>query len=69
MSDKLSGDIDNNGASHHEKHEVHDLKETDLTETAGRRSSVALNIVENPLKVRLIALMRSRFGFEYEQQH
>lgn len=64
MSDKLSGDIDNNGASHHEKHEVHDLKETDLTETAGRRSSVALNIVENPLKVRMSAVLHLNLKYQ-----
>ena len=50
MSDKLSAEVDQD-ASHNEKHNLHDTKETDLSETAGRRASVALNIVENPLKV------------------
>lgn len=51
MSDKLSAEIDN-GDSHNEKAVLADTtKGDDLIETAGRRSSVALNIVENPLKV------------------
>jgi len=50
MSDKLSAEVDHD-TSHNEKHNLHDTKETDLSETAGRRASVALNIVENPLKV------------------
>lgn len=50
MSDKLSAEVDND-TTHNEKHTLHDAKETDLSETAGRRASVALNIVHNPLKV------------------
>jgi hypothetical protein len=48
MSDKLSADVDHD-TTHNEKHTIHDTK--DLSETAGRRASVALNIVQNPLKV------------------
>jgi hypothetical protein len=50
MSDKLSAEVDHD-ATHNEKHNIHDTQETDLSETAGRRASVALNIVHNPLKV------------------
>lgn len=51
MSDKVSAEIDN-GTSHNEKRPQNfDEKQPDLSETAGRRASVALNIVENPLKV------------------
>jgi len=50
MSDKLSAEVDQD-TTHNEKHTIHDSKETDLSETAGRRASVALNIVQNPLKV------------------
>jgi len=50
MSDKLSAEVEHD-TSHNEKHNLHDTKETDLTEIGGRRASVALNIVENPLKV------------------
>lgn len=53
MSDKLSAEIDGD-AHHNEKPQVHEKKEADLSETAGRRASVALNIVENPLQVGLI---------------
>jgi len=49
MSDKLSAEVDHD-ATHNEKHNIHDTQETDLSETAGRRASVALNIVHNPLK-------------------
>ena len=49
MSDKLSADLDND-VHHNEKPQL-DSKGVDLTETAGRRASVALNIVENPLQV------------------
>ncbi|KAM0707090.1 hypothetical protein Q7P35_006421 [Cladosporium inversicolor] len=49
MSDKLSAEIDGD-AHHNEKPQVHEKKEADLSETAGRRASVALNIVENPLQ-------------------
>jgi len=49
MSDKLSADIDND-VHHNEKHQTQEKHEVDLSETAGRRSSVALNIVENPLQ-------------------
>lgn len=48
MSDKLSADLDND-VHHNEKPQL-DSKGVDLTETAGRRASVALNIVENPLQ-------------------
>lgn len=51
MSDKLSTEVDND-TSHNEKTHFPDTKEADLSETAGRRASVALNIVENPLQVR-----------------
>ena len=50
MSDKLSAEIDND-VHHNEKHQVHEKQGVDLSETAGRRASVALNIVENPLQV------------------
>jgi len=50
MSDKLSAEIDND-VHHNEKHQVHEKAGVDLSETAGRRASVALNIVENPLQV------------------
>ena len=51
MSDKLSAELDND-VHHNEKHPVHESKGgVDLSETAGRRASVALNIVENPLQV------------------
>jgi hypothetical protein len=53
MSDKLSADLDND-VHHNEKHQVQEKHEVDLSETAGRRASVALNIVENPLQVGLI---------------
>lgn len=53
MSDKLSAEIDND-VHHNEKHQVSEKREVDLSETAGRRASVALNIVENPLQVGLI---------------
>ena len=53
MSDKLSAELDND-AHHNEKHQVSEKQEVDLSETAGRRASVALNIVENPLQVGLI---------------
>ena len=53
MSDKLSAEIDND-VHHNEKHQVSEKQEVDLSETAGRRASVALNIVENPLQVGLI---------------
>lgn len=49
MSDKLSADLDND-VHHNEKPQL-ESKGVDLTETAGRRASVALNIVENPLQV------------------
>jgi hypothetical protein len=52
MSDKLSAEIDND-VHHNEKHQVHEKAGVDLSETAGRRASVALNIVENPLQVSL----------------
>lgn len=38
--------------SHNEKNVAH-ASEPELAETGGRRKSVALNIVENPLKVSL----------------
>ena len=53
MSDKLSAELDND-VHHNEKHQVQEKQEVDLSETAGRRASVALNIVENPLQVGLI---------------
>ena len=53
MSDKLSAEIDND-VHHNEKHQAQEKQEVDLSETAGRRASVALNIVENPLQVGLI---------------
>lgn len=56
MSDKLSAEIDNDTSHHEEKKPISDSKEPDLSETAGRRSSVALNIVENPLQVRRLRL-------------
>jgi len=49
MSDKLSAELDND-VHHNEKHQVQEKQEVDLSETAGRRASVALNIVENPLQ-------------------
>lgn len=51
MSDKLSADIDNDTSHHEEKKPYTDAKVPDLSETGGRRASVALNIVENPLQV------------------
>jgi hypothetical protein len=53
MSDKLSAELDND-VHHNEKHQSHETKGVDLSETAGRRASVALNIVENPLQVNYI---------------
>ena len=53
MSDKLSAELDND-VHHNEKHQANEKHEVDLSETAGRRASVALNIVENPLQVGLI---------------
>jgi hypothetical protein len=60
MSDKLSGKLDDD-VHHNEKHQAHNTQGVDLSETAGRRASVALNIVENPLQVsfRLFGLARS----------
>lgn len=54
MSDKSSSD--HNYAAHDEKNEKHagadgGLGNEGLMEGGGRRQSVALNIVENPLKV------------------
>ncbi|KAK4550749.1 hypothetical protein LTR36_000328 [Oleoguttula mirabilis] len=45
MTEKIA--VDAAYDSHDEKHHGH---QPDLTETAGRRASVALNLVENPLK-------------------
>lgn len=63
MSDKSSSD--NNYAAHEEKNEKQagwDMGNEAVDETGGRRrSSVALNVIENPLKVRLsIALSAAR---------
>lgn len=49
MSDKLSAELDND-VHHNEKHQINEKQGVDLSETAGRRASVALNIVENPLQ-------------------
>lgn len=47
--------VDNSDISHDEKHdetnEIGGVRRPSLAESAGRRRSVALNIVENPLKV------------------
>lgn len=45
LAEKLSSD------SHDEKHEARAPSEPEMADPAGRRKSVALNIVENPLKV------------------
>ena len=55
MSDKSSSD--NNYAAHEEKNEKHaglDMGNEAMAEAGGRRGSVALNVVENPLKVRAL---------------
>jgi len=67
MSDKLSAEVDHD-TSHNEKHNLHDTKETDLSETAGRRASVALNIVENPLK-RFSPFQVAADGRAFAEQH
>ncbi len=48
MDDKLSHDVD-----HDEKKGISPT-EPDMVETGGRRGSVALNIVENPLTVSFV---------------
>ena len=59
MSDKHSSD--NDYLAHDEKHEKHagaDIKgHENLVEDGGRRGSVALNVVENPLKVSMSWVM------------
>ena len=47
MGEKTSND------SYDEKHMGHAPAEAELADPTGRRKSVALNIVENPLKVNL----------------
>lgn len=45
---------ENSDVSHHEKN-TYEATEPTYANVSGRRKSVALNIVENPLKVRLPA--------------
>lgn len=52
MSDKSSSD-NNVAAAHDEKNEKHAGLNDGLAEAGGRRGSVALNVVENPLRVGL----------------
>lgn len=65
MSDKSSSD--NNYAAHAEKNEKHGgldvgVGNENLAETGGRRGSVALNIVENPLKASAEAIGLFKFA-------
>ena len=49
MDEKISSDAGT--AAHHEKAALDTKPEHELQENTGRRQSVALNIIENPLRV------------------
>ena len=72
MGDKVSNDKEFNGA-HDEKTPNWPPEENgspDLNETAGRRKSVALNVVENPLKVSLsFSVAATSRGVEADSLH
>jgi hypothetical protein len=53
MSEKASASPDAASSSHNEDEKAAVAPEPQLADSSGRRQSVALNIVENPLKVRL----------------
>lgn len=56
MDEKESTD---NGYAPHDEKEAHWPPEPEMADPAGRRMSVALNIVENPLKVSFAAMVIS----------
>lgn len=62
MSDKESPDISD--VSHNEKSAVEARKSDDFVNVDQRRKSVALNIVENPLKVSLALSQPARVRVE-----
>ena len=60
MSEKAPND--NSDVSRDEKNEVEDVeRRPSLTESTGRRRSVAVNVVENPLKVSFAMLETWRY--------
>lgn len=58
MTEKISS-AENSDVSHDEKN-AFESTAPDYADVTGRRKSVALNIVENPLKVRFVNKLRKR---------